>query len=256
MSAPTCIAVAQAISLGSHEPDHIARNARHHARVAVRAADEGAALVLFPELSLSCYEYVTPADALSPDDARFAPIRAVARERGIEIIAGAPVLTNAGLHIGAFAFHPDGTSTTHTKQYLAHDEEQAYVAGRAHLPFELGAERIGVAICADVSTPAHAEAASTSGATVYVAGSLISPDDEGRYPAKLRRHAMNHHMLTLFANYANDTAMYPTNGCSAVWSPDGEQLARAPESGEALVLATREPGAVWTARVVVLGASD
>ena len=256
MNAPTCIAVAQAISLGSHEPDHIARNARHHARVADRAADEGATLVVFPELSLSCYEYVTSADALSADDARFAPIRDVARARGIEIIAGAPVLSDAGLHIGAFAFHPDGTSTTHTKQYVAHDEEQAYVPGRAHLPFALGAERVGVAICADVSTPAHAEAAAIGGATVYVAGSLISPDDEGRYSAKLRRHAMNHRMLTLFANYANDTAMYPTNGCSAVWSPDGEQLACAPESGEALVLAAREPGGDWSARVVVLGASD
>ena len=252
MTTSTCIAVAQAISLGSHEPDHVARNARHHARIAIRAADEGAALVVFPELSLSCYGYVTPANALSPDDARFAPIRAVARERGIEILAGAPVLSDAGLHIGAFAFHPDGTSTTHTKQYVAHDEARAYVPGRAQVPFALGAERIGVAICADVSTPAHAEAAATGGATVYVAGSLISPDDEGRYPAKLRRHAMNHHLLTLFANYANDTAMYPTNGCSAVWSPDGDQLACAPESGEALVLAAREPGGAWTARVVVL----
>ena len=65
MTTSTCIAVAQAISLGSHEPDHVARNARHHARIAIRAADEGAALVVFPELSLSCYGYVTPAEAIS-----------------------------------------------------------------------------------------------------------------------------------------------------------------------------------------------
>lgn len=246
------IAVAQAICLGEESPDHVARNALHHAHIAQRAAGEGATIVVFPELSLSGYAYSSPSDALDADDARLAPLRAIAHSHNIEILAGAPVLSDLGLHIGACAFHPDGTHTVHTKQYLAHEEQQAYVGGAARVPFLLGEERIAVAICADVSTPAHARAAADGGATVYVAGSLISPDDDGRYPEKLRRHAVNHRMLTLFANYANDSALYPTNGQSAVWAPSGERLAVAPERGEALVIASRAIGGEWRARVIDL----
>ena len=223
------IAVAQAICLGAESTDHVARNALHHAHIAQRAADEGATLVVFPELSLSGYAYAAPTDALDPDEARLAPLRAIAHSHNIEIVVGAPVLSNAGLHIGAFAFHADGTHTVHAKQHLAHEEQQAYVSGKAHVPFLLAEERIGLAICADVSTPSHAKAAADGGATVYVAASLISPDDDGRYPEKMRRHAMNHDMLTLFANYANHNALYPTNGQSAVWAPSGERLAVASE---------------------------
>ncbi len=246
------IAVAQVVCLGAESPDHVARNALHHAHVAQRAADEGARLIVFPELSLNGYAYSARSEALDADDARLASLRAIAHSHSIEIVAGAPVLSNDGLHIGAIAWHSDGTHTVHTKQYLAHEEQQAYVSGVAHPPFAVGAERIAIAICADVSTPAHAQAAADGGATVYIAGSLISSDDEGRYPEKLHRHAMNHRMLTLFANYANDTALYPTNGQSAVWAPDGERLAVAPDRGEALVIASRADSGAWTARVVAI----
>jgi predicted amidohydrolase len=228
----------------------VPRNVRRHVRLASLAADHGARLVVFPELSLISYDLdVTRADAIAPDDARLAPLADVARERSIVVVAGAPIIANGNLCIGAIIHHPDGRATTYAKEYPAASERATYAPGPGGATLAFDDEVVGLAICADITHPEHARDTARRGATVYAAGSLFSIEDYAADAAHLRRRAADHAMLVLLANYGAPAGGYLSAGQSAVWAKTGDLLASAPGEGEALVLAVRTH-AGWAAEVI------
>jgi predicted amidohydrolase len=223
-------------------------NARRHVRLAALAADRGARMVVFPELSLTSYDLaLTMNDALAHDDSRLRPLVEVARTRDLILVAGAPVAADGGLCIGAIAFRPDGLATTYRKQYPTTKERRTFNPGPNGVTIALEEDVVGLAICADVSHAEHARDAADHGATIYVAGSLISDDGYAAEATLLQRYAAEHSMLTLIANYGAPTGGYVSAGRSAAWSDAGELLATAPPEGEALVVARRARGQ-WTAK--------
>ncbi|MBI3144181.1 MAG: GFA family protein [Pseudogulbenkiania sp.] len=236
--AKLCLAAAQSASVCGD----IAANVSDHLRYVRTAADAGADIVVFPELSLCGYELALLAECiLAPQDARLEPLRDAAREYRLTIVAGAPLDSGtARPHIGAIVFLPDGSTTLHSKQYL-HDGEQAYAsAGPGGPLLAVAGEPLALAICADTAYAAHPQAAATAGAALYAAGVLVS---EAGYPADaalLQRYAAEHGFGVLMANHAAPTGGWTPAGCSAFWAPGGELVAAAPGAGEWLVLARRE----------------
>lgn len=242
------LAVAQCISA----PRAVGRNVAHHVRLASVAADHGARLVLFPELSLTGYEHGLKADdAVNPQDERLQPLHRVARERGITVIVGAPLAAAGGLRIGAFAFHPDGRLSIYEKQYLHEGEERTFTPGSGGELIPMAGESVGLAICADIAHPEHAQATARSGATVYAAGCFITEAGYDADAALLRQYAAAHGMVVLMSNYGAPTGGWSSAGRSAIWSEQGALLAEAPAGGEALVVGERKDG-VWRATVVSL----
>jgi predicted amidohydrolase len=231
-------------------PRDVQQNVRRHVRLASLAADHGAQLVVFPELSLTSYELaLTRDDALAPDDARLRPLAQIARERDIVVVSGAPLAGPNGLSIGAVIHHPDGRATSYLKQHPTPTEQSAFVPGPGGATLALGGEVVGLAICADITHAEHARDAARRGATVYAAGSLFSVEDYAADAAHLQRRASDHAMLVLLANYGAPAGGYVSAGQSAAWSKNGELLASAPSDGEALVLAERTRDG-WTAKMV------
>lgn len=231
-------------------PRDVQHNVRRHVRLASLAADHGAQLVVFPELSLTSYDLqVTRDDALAPDDSRLRPLAQIARERDVIVVAGAPLAGPDGLCIGAIVYHPDGRATTYLKQYPTATEQTAFVPGPGGATLPLDSELVGLAICADVTHAEHARDAASRGATVYAAGALFSVEDYPTDAAHLRSRATDHAMLVLLANYGAPAGGYVSAGRSAAWSTSGDLLASAPPDGEALVLAERTH-AGWTAKMV------
>jgi predicted amidohydrolase len=232
-----CIAAAQSPSV----PGDIDANVGIHLRFIAAARAEGVQLLVFPELSLCGYELPLLRDCvLSPDDARLWAIREAASAAGMTVIVGAPVGDGgAGLpFIASIAFAPDGTASIYRKQYL-HDGEERYAqAGAigAHCR-ELNGHRYALAICADTGNRAHAAAAAEDGASLYVAGVLIS---KGGYPAdaaKLQSYATDFGMGVLIANHCAPSGGYDAAGRSAFWSPGGALLIQAEGPGKQLVIA-------------------
>ena len=94
-------------------------NLEQHLRLIRAAADEGAELLVFPELSLTGYELdLADALAFSEDDPRLLPLIDAASTASMILIAGAPVRIGTELHIGAFILSPDGKIDIHTKHRL------------------------------------------------------------------------------------------------------------------------------------------
>jgi predicted amidohydrolase len=222
-------------------------NVRRHVRLASRAADHGARMVVFPELSLTSYDLaLTVSDALTPDDSRLRPLAALARTRDLILVAGAPIVVDDSLYIGAIAFRREGRPTTYLKQYPTINERRTFMPGPTGVTIALKDDIVGLAICADVGHVEHARDAAKRGATIYAAGSLVSEDGYAADATMLRRYAAEHSMLALLANYGAPTGGYAAAGRSAAWSDKGKLLATAPPNGDALVVA-RRAGSEWTA---------
>jgi predicted amidohydrolase len=247
------IAAAQAPSLAGA----IAANIDTHLRFIAAAQAEGVQLLLFPELSLCGYELPLLRDcALSPDDPRLAPLRAAAMSAGMTVIAGAPILDAGAAQpcIASLRFAADGSVSVYRKQYLHAGEEMYAQPGPvgAHVDTLQGV-RYAQAICADIAHAGHAGAAADAGATLYVAGVLISERGHAVDAALLRSYAEEHRMGVLMANHATPSGGYATAGKSAFWAPGGVLLAQAPGPGDYLVIAEENSG--WQGRVATVAAS-
>jgi len=232
-----CIAAAQSPSI----PGDIEANVAIHLRFVDAARAEGVQLLVFPELSLCGYELPLLRDCvLTPDDARLRAIREAASAAGITVIVGAPVNDgDAALpSIASIAFAPDGTTSIYRKQYL-HDGEERYAqagAIAAHCR-ELKGHRYAQAICADTSHRVHAAAAAEDGASLYLAGGLISKGGYEADAAKLQSYATDFGMGVLIANHGAPSGGYDAAGRSAFWSPGGTLLIQAEGPGNQLVIA-------------------
>lgn len=228
----------------------LVENVNAHTRLASLAADHGAQLVLFPELSLTGYHRdLTPADALDASDSALLPLKAVADTHGMVVMAGAPLASAAGLHIGTLSFAPQAGVTTYLKQHLHDGEQVAFVPGPGGGPLLMADQVVAVAICADITHPEHADAAARGGATIYAASCFLTDNGYDADAHLLRRYARDHGLLVMMSNYGAPVRGWSCAGRSAIWSDDGSLLGCAPPRGAALVVASRESDG-WGGRVV------
>jgi len=241
-------------------------NLAEHLRLARVAAEEGAEVLVFPELSLTGYELDLARDlAFAPEDARLEPLRAAAAEGNTILVVGAPVRLGARQHIGAFLLYPDGALELYTKQRLGAFPSSASPDGVVPPPeasvFEpgdldplvrLGGTTAAVAVCADTGRPEHAERAARRGASSYLASMFFTPPELEQESERLRSYARRHALAVVLAGYGGPSGGLASAGGSSIWSESGELLVRleAPGSGVALAV---EGEAGWRARAIRLG---
>lgn len=240
------VAVAQSLPQPYDLPSSIA----HHLDLGTAAASAGARLVVFPELSLTGYHLgLTREDAIAPNDPRLAPLRALANAHDLVLVAGAPVLSPAGLHIAALILAPHQPVRSHLKVHLHDGEEAAFVPGLPSDPLRLGPEAVGLAICADITHPEHAETAAARGCTIYAASCFLTPTGYDADCRLLQSYARVYGFTVLMANFGAPSGHWRSAGRSAIWSSEGCYLAQAPPEGAAVVLA-RRTSAGWQTRLL------
>lgn len=244
MSTPTRLAAAQTVARAGDLSGNLAR----HLHLARSAAERGAALVLFPELSLTGYELELAADlALDEQDPRLDPLRELAAEADITLVVGAPVRCAERLHLAAVVLGPEGPDRLYTKQRLgafpAHlaprvppPEPTVFVPGDRDPLLEGPYGRAALAICADTGLAGHADRAAARGATCYLASMFFTPPEWQDEARRLSGFAATHRMHVLMANHGAPTGGLDAAGGSAAWGPDGELLQRLPGPGEGLLV--------------------
>lgn len=226
----------------------IVGNVRHHYLLARRAADAGAHIVIFPELSLTGYPDRSPPKLLSPTDSRLSALRALASSAQVTIVAGAPVLWNGAAAIAAMVFQPNGTLAFKYKTLLHPGEERFFAAGPELPPLKIQGQSISLAICAEAGERSHFESARASGATLYVVAALESPNSYPNLDRRFSDWSSVSSISILLANHAEASGSFQSAGQSALWTASGV-AAVAPSDGPALVIASLR-GSGWTAEVL------
>ncbi|MBQ4835772.1 carbon-nitrogen hydrolase family protein [Pseudoalteromonas luteoviolacea] len=241
------IAVAQSSSIKGD----IKLNIENHLRYIEKASSLGVNYLVFPELSLSGYEPQLAAElAMTVDDTRIGPLIAAAKKYKISVGVGAPLRSNGLPKIGLIIIHDNGNIETYEKIYLHAGEEQYFSSGDKYHLLEIEQSLIANAICADTINPKHAKTCAESGAIIYVAGVLITPQGYENDAKKWSTYASEYSMLVAIANYNKPSGGLPSVGKSAIWY-ENKLLAQAGISEDALVVAESSSGA-WIANVYQL----
>jgi len=222
-------------------PVDIVANLRAAEHTIASAADRGAELTAFPELSLTGYELdgiaAAPDAWLVSHDARLDGVRKLCQTTRTAAILGAPWRdADHQPRLAAIIVTPDGGFHPSCKQHLHGREREMFVGGWPASPFAVGGWRVAVAVCFDVAHPGHAAAAASEGADLYVGSSLYDRGEQRRSDLHFGSRAMDHRMFTALANYAGTSGGHVSLGGSGAWRPNGEVLRRVDGNDDALVV--------------------
>lgn len=241
------------------------KNVEKHVEVAERAHSRGAALVLFPELSLTGY---TVRDmnmdlAINPegDITILRPLMDLSR-KGISIIAGG-VEEGAefGIFNSAFLIEDGRVRSVHRKVYPPtygmFEEMRYFSSGRSARAIDTKVGRIGVLICEDLWHVSLPYLVALDGANLIV-GLVASPTrvgpDEPEFEAPIinsENHRAYARLLSVYIAFCNRVG-YEDGvnfwGGSQLVEPGGEVLARGKLFEEDLVLAEIDDNTVRRAR--------
>lgn len=244
----------------------VAANLRAHVALIERAAEAGAQVLVFPELSLTGYEPSRAAAlAFDLDDARLDRLAECARRHDMSLIVGAPLRREGRLHVAALVLDPVGTRRAYTKHHLGAFPESAREDGRLPPPepsvfdpgeldprLELGDRSAAIAVCADANRPAHAARAAETGATTYLVSSFVIPSELDRATAHLADRAARHRMTVVFANYGGPSGGLTAAGRSSVWAEDGRLIGQLDPHGSGVLVAREDGAASWQVTRVAL----
>ncbi|MFG3000314.1 carbon-nitrogen hydrolase family protein [Streptomyces sp. NPDC048340] len=227
-------------------PADQAANAAQAAGLARQAREQGAGLVVFPELTLTGYEL----EAIAADPGLWL---AGAEDPRLDAIRGAGIATavNVALRspdprrplIATLVHDADGAHvTTYTKRHLYQQEQGVFAAGEHPGRFELGGIRFSLGICYDNHFPEVPGAGAAAGCRVHLASSLYGTGDGIRERAAVHPGiARDHGMYVALANHVGPAGPWTGCGGAAVWAPGGALLAEADDRTPSV--ATAEVGA-------------
>jgi 5-aminopentanamidase len=222
---PLRVAVVQCVS----HPGDIVGTVVEHARQIAEAADAGADVVLFPELSLTGYEpdlIDLHGVRIGADDAVLQPISQVCQQRKVNAFVGAPTGAGALPQIGVLHVDPRGViRQVYAKQHLHIGEIGIFGAGDSPAVIEIAGWRLALSVCSDAAVDAHSEQAAEAGADAYLVGALYVIGSEGRIDEQMRV-ATAQGLWAVLAQYSGGTGGGPACGLSGGWRPDGREVVR------------------------------
>ncbi|MFJ3975995.1 carbon-nitrogen hydrolase family protein [Streptomyces sp. NPDC090021] len=225
-------------------PADVRANAARAAALALTAREQGAALVVFPELTLTGYEIdalaADPGLWTGADDPRLDPLRAagIATAVNVALPGDGPRPAIATVVHGA-----DGTHlTTYRKQHLFRHEQDLFEPGTGDGCFELLGVRFSLGVCYDNHFPELPGRGAAAGCRVHLAGSLYGTGDGIHeratvYPGIAERHGL----YVVLANHVGPAGPWTGCGRSAVWAPGGALLAEADDRTPSVVTAEIGP---------------
>jgi NAD+ synthase (glutamine-hydrolysing) len=234
----------------------IAGNSARVRELIGEAREDGARLVLFPELALTGYP---PEDLLLKthfvDQAGEALQNLAAETDGIVVLVGFP--ERADDVYNALAVLADGkVQAIYRKEYLPNygvfDEHRYFQSGTEPQLIEVNGIGIGLTVCEDIWEPGPPTTTIALSGAQVIANISASPYHQGKPLAReqmLIQRARDNACTVLFCNLIGGQDELVFDGCSAVIDEQGTVLARGPQFDEALLCATIDPGAVAAARL-------
>ncbi len=225
MRSPLRVAAVQCVS----HPGDIPGTVADHALQIAEAADGGATVVLFPELSLTGYEpdlIDLHGIRIAADNPVLQPISLVCRRRRVHALIGAPTGTGGLPQIGVLHVDARGAiRQVYAKQHLHIGEIGIFGVGSSPAVLEIEGWRLALSVCSDAAVAAHPAAAAAAGADAYLVGALYVIGSESRIDEQMRT-VTSQGLWAVLAQYSGGTGGGPACGRSGGWRPDGSEAVR------------------------------
>jgi predicted amidohydrolase len=200
----------------------IQKNIAHHKKLINLAIANSADTIIFPELSITGYEPALAKElATDPDDTRFDNFQKISDINQLTIGIGVPTKNGAGTCISMVLFQPNQKRQTYSKQYLHPDEETFFVCGQNSIELTGYNTNTALAICYEISVPAHADNAFKNGAEIYIASVAKSVIGVEKAIKRLSEIGNNYSMTVLMSNCIGECDGMECGGNTSVWNNKG-----------------------------------
>jgi N-carbamoylputrescine amidase len=237
-----------AVISNRNRPGFADDNQQDHVAWIRRAAEAGARLVLFPELSLSGYttEGFVRRSAMSLQHKRCRALLRVAQEHEIYVAFGMPLRQQGKLFISHVLVGPSGLVGHYEKVHLAgplYGEGKVFHPGSEFRVFDVDGARVGINICYDGRHPGSSLATAHLGAEIILHPHGNYVGDLGANPldwtenkrAYLAARAVDTCTYTLICNSVGNLRdplghVHRYSGGAVILDPEGCYVARSPSS--------------------------
>lgn len=209
---------------------------------AVREAGSADVLVL-PELFLTGYS-CGPLEPLSADDPRLTPLVEAARSARVRVFVGAPL---AGPTISLLDV-ADESRRAYDKVHLSGSEKEHFVPGGRPAVFDVGGWPVGLGICYDGCFPEHGRRLAKAGAQAALYAVAYFAGSEHRRDLYYRARALDNSMYVAVSGLIGPCGEAEFCGGSAIYDPEGREVARVPEGQEGVAIADLDPDLVAATR--------
>lgn len=244
------------VGIAQHAPllGDFERNLDEHLILGERAREQGARLIVFPELSLTGYFVKDLANelAMTAEDAKLQPLRELSRR--IDVVAGFIELGEDHRLYLASAYFSGGTMVhLHRKAYLPtygmFEEARFLTAGNSLRAFSTPMGRAGMLICEDLWHPSTVGVMAADGAELLIAVASSPargfsgdrPDSARIYEQMNRVYAQLFGLHVVFANRVGFEDGVGFWGGSEIIDPFGHEISKAPYFDPALLLGGIDP---------------
>lgn len=212
-----------------------------------QAADQGAKVVVFPEMALTGYSKAADAYATldwKTVEAGLSGIRKACQDRKVYAIVGAPIRDGDAWYCAALAINPAGDIIdAYEKTYLA--GEAWAKPGRKFTTFDIEGITCATIICHDERYGPLVQLRALRGAQLFFYISCESgasaENKLGPYRAQVQARAVENKVYVVHANTpanaANPQDPAASHGESRIVAPDGNLITEAPRYDDAVVYA-------------------
>ena len=230
---PLTVAAAQAESV----PGDVAANVATAVSLVTAAADQGARVVVLPELFLTGYDESvwTHEAALSLDPSTgsgtrelLSPLCEAAASRSVVVVVGAAVRRAVdATTLSVLVVDPGGAvSAPYDKQHLSGAERDFFAPGDHGATIVVDGWDLALGVCYDGCFPEHAMSATAGGASAYLVPAAYYVGAEHRRDVYYAARALDNGIYVVFAGLTGTCGAGEFSGGSAVYDPEGRPVQR------------------------------
>ncbi|MBU2510161.1 carbon-nitrogen hydrolase family protein [bacterium] len=211
------------------------------------ASEEGARLVVFPELSLTGYSFENDvgleAIALTLDSRELDTLSQLCQKQKLTAVIGFIEQSESGLYNTAGVFGSGSTIPCYRKVHLPDMGVDRFLShGNLGFPvFDLAFARIGINICYDQLFPESARSLAVQGAQIVIVPTCESRSRHEMSDILVRARAYENRVYYVWANRVGSENGSLFDGSSKVIDPLGEIVCLAGNSEEEIIYCEVEP---------------
>ncbi|QND54974.1 carbon-nitrogen hydrolase family protein (plasmid) [Phyllobacterium sp. 628] len=222
---------------------NVSANLARIEQAAKDAAEDGADLLIAPELALTGYGAGDKIASLAEgaDGGQIKRLQAISKANAIAIVAGFAERDREHVYNSAAFVCGDAAPAIYRKSHLYGDYERALFTPEVpgNCIVQIAGLKLGILICYDVEFPENVRRLALAGAQIIVVPTALPAGPSGDFIAAymIQVRAFENQIFVAYVNHARKDERFVFAGLSRIAAPDGSLIAASDDSKEHLLFA-------------------